>query len=248
MIESRILLHSYIFKMRFGPSKPLPMIKILLAEDDKLVAETVADALQLAQYDVELVETGLKAQELIMNSKYDIAILDIGLPEKDGLELLEDYRASGGSMPILILTGKNSIENRVEGLETGADDYICKPFAMDELLARVRSLLRRPQPLIADRVTINGLSIDLQRGTVSREGEREVSLLAKEIALLEFLLKNRGKYFSAIELLNKVWASESDSTEDAVRQCFVRLRKKLDKPGEQSLIKSNRNMGYMIEQ
>lgn len=234
--------------MRFGPSKPLPMIKILLAEDDKLVAETVADALQLAQYDVELVETGLKAQELIMNSKYDIAILDIGLPEKDGLELLEDYRASGGSMPILILTGKNSIENRVEGLETGADDYICKPFAMDELLARVRSLLRRPQPLIADRVTINGLSIDLQRGTVSREGEREVSLLAKEIALLEFLLKNRGKYFSAIELLNKVWASESDSTEDAVRQCFVRLRKKLDKPGEQSLIKSNRNMGYMIEQ
>lgn len=234
--------------MRFGPSKPLPMIKILLAEDDKLVAETVADALQLAQYEVELVETGLKAQERIMNSKYDIAILDIGLPEKDGLELLEDYRASGGSMPILILTGKNSIENRVEGLETGADDYICKPFAMDELLARVRSLLRRPQPLIADRVNINGLSIDLQRGTVSREGEREVSLLAKEIALLEFLLKNRGKYFSAIELLNKVWASESDSTEDAVRQCFVRLRKKLDKPGEQSLIKSNRNMGYMIEQ
>jgi two-component system copper resistance phosphate regulon response regulator CusR len=119
---------------------------------------------------------------------------------------------------------------------------------MDELLARVRSLLRRPQPLIADRVNINGLSIDLQRGTVSREGEQEVSLLAKEIALLEFLLKNRGKYFSAIELLNKVWASESDSTEDAVRQCFVRLRKKLDKPGEQSLIKSNRNMGYMIEQ
>lgn len=224
------------------------MIKILLAEDDKLVAETVADALQLAQYDVELVETGLKAQERIMNSKYDIAILDIGLPEKDGLELLEHYRASGGSMPILILTGKNSIENRVVGLETGADDYICKPFAMDELLARVRSLLRRPQPLMAERVNINGLCIDLQRGTVSREGEPEVSLLAKEIALLGFLLKNRGKYFSAIELLNKVWASESDSTEDAVRQCFVRLRKKLDKPDEQSLIKSNRNMGYMIEQ
>lgn len=226
----------------------LTMIKILLAEDDKLVAETIADALQLAKYDIELVETGLEAQERIMNSKYDMAILDIGLPEKDGLELLGDYRASGGSMPILILTGKNSIENRVEGLETGADDYICKPFAMDELLARVRSLLRRPQPLMAERVNINGLSIDLQRGTVSREGEREVSLLAKEIALLEFLLKNRGKYFSAIELLNKVWASESDSTEDAVRQCFVRLRKKIDKPGKQSLIKSNRNMGYMIEQ
>lgn len=223
------------------------MPRILLAEDDELVAETVADALRLAKYEVEIVENGLEAEACLKDSLYDIAILDRGLPEKDGLEVLENYRASGGTMPILILTGKSTIENRVEGLETGADDYICKPFAMDELLARVRSLLRRPQPLMTNEVQIGGLKIDLQRGTVSRDGEPAISLLAKEIALLEFLLRNRGKYFTAIEILNKVWASESDSTEDAVRQCFVRLRKKIDKPGEDSLIKTNRNMGYMIE-
>ena len=223
------------------------MPRILLAEDDELVAETVADALRLAKYEVEIVENGLEAEACLKDSLYDIAILDRGLPEKDGLEVLENYRASGGTMPILILTGKTTIENRVEGLETGADDYICKPFAMDELLARVRSLLRRPQPLMTNEVQIGGLKIDLQRGTVSRDGEPAISLLAKEIALLEFLLRNRGKYFTAIEILNKVWASESDSTEDAVRQCFVRLRKKIDKPGEDSLIKTNRNMGYMIE-
>ena len=235
-------------KLSYSPDKrEHGMPRILLAEDDELVAETVADALRLAKYEVEIVENGLEAEACLKNSLYDIAILDRGLPEKDGLEVLENYRASGGTMPILILTGKSTIENRVEGLETGADDYICKPFAMDELLARVRSLLRRPQPLMTNEVQIGGLKIDLQRGTVSRDGEPAISLLAKEIALLEFLLKNRGKYFTAIEILNKVWASESDSTEDAVRQCFVRLRKKIDKPGEDSLIKTSRNMGYMIE-
>ncbi|HNB24537.1 MAG TPA: response regulator transcription factor [Candidatus Melainabacteria bacterium] len=223
------------------------MTKILLAEDDKLVAETVADALQIARFEVDVVETGLEAEYCLKNCNYDFAILDRGLPEKDGLEVLEEYRASGGTIPVLILTGKNTIENRVEGLETGADDYICKPFAMDELLARIRALLRRPQPLMTNRIHIDGLTIDLQRGTVQKSGEEEVTLLAKELALLDFLLKNRGKYFTAIELLNKVWASESDSTEDAVRQCFVRLRKKIDKAGEPSIIKSNRNMGYMIE-
>lgn len=222
------------------------MARILLAEDDKLVAETVADSLQLAKYDVETVENGLEAQARLKDSIYDIAILDRGLPGKDGLEVLQEFRANGGTIPVLILTGKNTIENRVEGLETGADDYICKPFAMDELLARIRSLLRRPQPLILNEIKLGNLTIDLQRSTVTRDGEPTVELLAKETAVLEFLLKNRGKYFTAEEILNRVWVSESESTEDAVRQCFVRLRKKIDKSGEPSAIKSSRNLGYMI--
>lgn len=223
------------------------MARILLAEDDKLVAETVADSLQLAKYDVETVENGLEAQARLKDSIYDIAILDRGLPGKDGLEVLQEFRANGGTIPVLILTGKNTIENRVEGLETGADDYICKPFAMDELLARIRSLLRRPQPLILNEIKLGNLTIDLQRSTVTRDGEPTVELLAKETAVLEFLLKNRGKYFTAEEILNRVWVSESESTEDAVRQCFVRLRKKIDKPSEPSIIKTSRNLGYMIE-
>jgi two-component system, OmpR family, copper resistance phosphate regulon response regulator CusR len=221
------------------------MPKILLAEDDKVVAESVADALQINKYEVETVESGLAAEALLKESKFDMAILDRGLPEKDGLDILKDYRAAGGSIPILILTGKSAIEHRVEGLESGADDYLGKPFSIDELLARVRSLLRRPQPFISGEMQFGTLKIDLPKAKVSREGE-EVSLLAKEVALLDFLLKNRGKYFSAGELLNRVWTSESESTEDAVRQCLVRLRKKIDRPGEDSLIKSSRNLGYMI--
>lgn len=223
------------------------MPKILFAEDDKLVAETVVDALQLAKYEVDIVESGLEAEERLRNTTYDMAILDRGLPEKDGLVILQEYRTAGGDIPILILTGKGDIESRVEGLESGADDYLGKPFSMDELLARVRSLLRRPQALVSNQVKIGYLTINFDNSTVSKDGEPEISLLAKEAALLEFLLKNRGKYFTAIEILNKVWASESDSTEDAVRQCFVRLRKKIDIPGEESLIKSSRNLGYMLE-
>ena len=222
------------------------MHKILLAEDDKVVAESVADALQLNNYEVETVESGLVAEARLKESKYDLAILDRGLPEKDGLEILAEYRAAGGSMPVLILTGKSAVEHRIEGLESGADDYLGKPFSIDELLARVRSLLRRPQVFIGGEILVGTLKIDLKNAVVSREGEVATSLLAKEVALLEFLLKNRGKYFSATELLNRVWASESESTDDAVRQCFVRLRKKIDRPGEESLIKSSRNMGYMI--
>ena len=222
------------------------MPKILLAEDDKVVAESVADALQLNNYEVETVESGLVAEARLKESKYDLAILDRGLPEKDGLEILAEYRAAGGSMPVLILTGKSAVEHRIEGLESGADDYLGKPFSIDELLARVRSLLRRPQVFIGGEILVGTLKIDLKNAVVSREGEAATSLLAKEVALLEFLLKNRGKYFSATELLNRVWASESESTDDAVRQCFVRLRKKIDRPGEESLIKSSRNMGYMI--
>ncbi len=222
------------------------MPKILLAEDDKLVAESVADALLLNQYEVDTVESGLDAAARLKQSEYDMAILDWGLPGKDGLEILQEYRALGGSIPILILTGKSAVEYRVEGLESGADDYLGKPFAIDELLARVRSLLRRPGPLVSSNVQLGDLKIDLQNATVTREGEAAISLLTKEVTLLEFLLKNRGKYFSATELLNRVWASESESTDDAVRQCIVRLRKKIDRTGEESLIKSSRNLGYMI--
>jgi len=221
--------------------------KILLAEDDELVAESVCDALTLAQFDVETVESGIDAEKMLHHTAYDMAILDRGLPEKDGLEILKDYRACGGNIPILILTGKNAVEHRIEGLESGADDYLGKPFSIEELMARVRSLLRRPQPMVSRVTQLGSLKIDLENASVTHAGEEAIPLLAKEVAVLEFLLKNRGKYFTAEELLNRVWTSESDSTEDAVRQCIVRLRKKIDKPGGDSIIKSSRNLGYMID-
>lgn len=222
------------------------MPKILLAEDDKLVAESVCDALTIAKFAVDCIESGFEAEEKLSRGSYDMAIIDRGLPEKDGLDILRDYRAAGGNMPILILTGKGAVEHRIEGLESGADDYLGKPFAMDELMARVRSLLRRPQPMVGRVIQIGKLKIDLESATVAHQDNQGIPLLAKEVAVLEFLLKNRGKYFTADELLNRVWTSESDSTEDAVRQCIVRLRKKIDLQGEESIIKSSRNLGYMI--
>jgi DNA-binding response OmpR family regulator len=172
--------------------------------------------------------------------------LDWGLPKKDGIDILREYRAAGGTVPILILTGKGDVEFRIEGLESGADDYLPKPFSMKELIARVRSILRRPQGVLPDELKVGSLTIHLGTSTVSRDGV-EISLLAKEIQVFTFLAKHRGQCFTAQDLLNKVWHSESDSTEDAVRQCLVRLRKKIDKPGEESVIKTLRNLGYTIE-
>lgn len=222
------------------------MSKILLAEDDAMVAESVADALLLEKFTVEVVDCGQEAADRLRLYDYDLAILDWGLPKKDGIDILKEYRAAGGAVPILILTGKGDVEYRIEGLESGADDYLPKPFSMKELLARIRSLLRRPQSVLPGDLKIGSLSIQLGTSTVLREGE-EISLLAKEVQVLTFLAKHRGQCFTAQDLLNKVWHSESDSTEDAVRQCLVRLRKKIDKPGEDSIIKTVRNLGYCIE-
>jgi DNA-binding response OmpR family regulator len=222
------------------------MSKILLAEDDAMVAESVADALLLEKFTVEVVDCGQEAADRLRLYDYDLAILDWGLPKKDGIDILKEYRAAGGAVPILILTGTGDVEYRIEGLESGADDYLPKPFSMKELLARIRSLLRRPQSVLPGDLKIGSLSIQLGTSTVLREGE-EISLLAKEVQVLTFLAKHRGQCFTAQDLLNKVWHSESDSTEDAVRQCLVRLRKKIDKPGEDSIIKTVRNLGYCIE-
>ncbi|NJL72512.1 MAG: response regulator transcription factor, partial [Candidatus Competibacteraceae bacterium] len=143
------------------------------------------------------------------------------------------------------LTGKSSVEDRVTGLDAGADDYLPKPFSMKELSARVRALLRRPEPMVSELVQLGPLQIDLKFHKVMR-GHEEVNLLAKEISLLEFLVRHRGQVFSVDDLLNKVWHSESDSSEDAVRQCVTRLRRKIDGDGEDSLIITVKGLGYKV--
>ncbi|MBX3073586.1 response regulator transcription factor [Candidatus Obscuribacterales bacterium] len=222
------------------------MAKILLAEDDEDVAASIADALTLSAYVVESVHNGNEAADRLRLYDYDLAILDWDLPGKDGVQLLKEYRTSGGKLPILMLTGKVDIEHRIEGLDSGADDYLGKPFSMGEVLARVRSLLRRPHQVLSEELKIGDLTVLPAKSAVLRDGI-EISLLAKEMQLLDFLTRHRGQCFTAQELLNKVWHSESDSTEDAVRQCLLRLRRKIDKPGEDSIIKTLRNVGYMIE-
>lgn len=221
------------------------MAKILLVEDDLAVADAVADALESESNVVEHVTCGLEGAQRLKLYQYDMAILDWDLPKKTGVDICSEYRNHGGTIPVLMLTGKTSIEDRVTGLDAGADDYLPKPFSLKELSARVRALLRRPEPMVSEVVAVGDLKVDLKTHKVMRGGQ-EINLLAKEISLLEFLLRHRGQVFNVDDLLNKVWHSESDSTEDAVRQCVTRLRKKIDGDSETSLIVTVKGLGYKI--
>ena len=221
------------------------MAKILLVEDDQAVAEAIVDALEFESNVVEHVDCGLEASQRLKLYQYDLVVLDWDLPRKSGVEVCGEYRSGGGTLPILMLTGKSSVEDRVTGLDAGADDYLPKPFSMKELSARVRALLRRPEPMVSELVQLGPLQIDLKFHKVTR-GQEELNLLAKEISLLEFLVRHRGQVFSVDDLLNKVWHSESDSSEDAVRQCVTRLRKKIDGEGENSLIVTVKGLGYKV--
>lgn len=221
------------------------MAKILLVEDDQAVAEAIVDALEFESNVVEHVDCGLEASQRLKLYQYDLVVLDWDLPRKSGVEVCGEYRSGGGTLPILMLTGKSSVEDRVTGLDAGADDYLPKPFSMKELSARVRALLRRPEPMVSELVQLGPLQIDLKFHKVTR-GQEELNLLAKEISLLEFLVRHRGQVFSVDDLLNKVWHSESDSSEDAVRQCVTRLRKKIDGESENSLIITVKGLGYKV--
>ncbi|MDR3614513.1 MAG: response regulator transcription factor [Candidatus Obscuribacterales bacterium] len=222
------------------------MAKILLIEDDQSVATAVIDALEFDRHIVECFFNGEEGFERLISFEYDLVLLDWSLPGKAGIEILKDYRARGGNSPIIMLTGRTEMESKLQGFDAGADDYLAKPFNMKELLARTRALLRRPESVNSDLMEAGDVVLNLKTGKVFVK-EREVSLLAKEIAVLEFLMRHRGRIFSVNELLDRVWHSESESSEDAVRQCITRLRKKIDKDGENSLITTVKGMGYKID-
>jgi len=221
------------------------MAKILLVEDDSSVALAIGDVLELEGHRVEHVLDGLKASELLQGQTFDLVILDLDLPLKSGLDVCRDFRQSGGNTPVLMLTGKSGTADRIVGLDCGADDYLPKPFDMRELSARLRALLRRPEPLISTVLTLGQWQVDLANRRVTSAGV-ELALLAKELSLLEFLLRHRGKIFSVDQLLNSVWHSESDSSEDAVRQCVARLRRKIDPDGE--WIVTVKGVGYKVRE
>lgn len=221
------------------------MAKILLIEDHRATAESVADALLIDGHDIEIAECGESGAQRLCSGIYNLAIVDWELPKLSGPEVIRQFRESGGATPILMLTGKDAVEERVEGFESGADDYLPKPFSMQELQARVRALLRRPSELLPDKMAAGDLVLDVNKLTVTRNGQT-INLLPMEMALLDFLMRRKGQVFTPEDLLNQVWNSESDSTEAAVRKTIGRLRKKIDGEGEESLIKSVRGLGYSI--
>lgn len=221
------------------------MAKILVVEDDRLVAQAVVDALKFAQHIVECVDDGKEGLDRLLLYHYDIAILDLNLPSMTGLEIARNYRASGGMLPLLMLTGRGDISDKESGFDSGVDDYLTKPFDVRELIARVRVLLRRPQQTLPDSITIGNLSLNVREGTATFH-DKEVRLLKKERTVLEFLMRHPNQIFSVQELLNRLWSSESDSSEDAVRQCIARLRSKLSEGEQNSPIVTVKGLGYKI--
>ncbi len=222
------------------------MVKVLVVEDDEFVSGLIADCLKLDHYDVEIVGTGTEASDRLRLYNYDLILLDIQLPEQNGMDVCQKFRAAGGNTPIIMLTGKRTIDDKEAGLNAGADDYLTKPFNARELIARVRAVLRRPPVVTPSKLSIGDLVLDPVSHEVSLAGKR-LELKPKEFTLLEFFMRNPNQVFSTGDILNRVWVSESDASPQAVRTCMQRLRDKIDREGQPSLITTVYGVGYKLE-
>lgn len=222
------------------------MAKILLIEDDPETCEMIAECLRFEHYSVEQVDNGTDGLSFLQTYSYDLAILDWGLPGLPGIEVLKKYRQDGGTTPVLLLTGRAEIDEKTQGLDTGADDYLTKPFHMNELLARVRALMRRVSPTKAGTtLTLGKLALDPQSHTVTWDGQ-ELKLIPKEFSILEALLRQPGRVFSTDELLNKVWKAEESPGPEAIRTHIKNLRKKLEAVSGDPIVETVHGVGYKV--
>jgi two-component system response regulator CiaR len=222
------------------------MPKILLSDDDVQLCNIIKGWLLLDNHNVEMVHNGVEALDRLKISVYDLIVLDLGMPEMGGMEVLASFRAQGGVTPVLLLTGQDSIQDKEKGFDAGADDYLTKPFHGKELAARIRALLRRPPAYTGTVLTFANLVLDRNAYAVVVEGQK-ISLLPKEFDLLEFFMRNPNRVFAPEAILNRVWAADSEATVDAVTTCIKRLRKKIDVDGKPSLINTIRGAGYKLE-
>lgn len=223
------------------------MSKILLVEDDVNLAESIKYWLKGQQHIVEHVVDGNDALALIMSDTFEVILLDWELPGISGINVCRQAREAGNKTPIIMLTGRGSIEHKVEGLDMGVDDYIAKPFSLKELSARLRAILRRSTGGVSNTVQIADVVLDSESHRVTRAGQ-DVQLMPREFAVLEFLMRNRNQVFSSEALLQKLWHTDSESSPEAVRACIKRLRKKIDMGAseEDSLIETVPKIGYRI--
>lgn len=221
-------------------------MKLLYAEDEKGMSEAVVDILTYHHYLVDAVYDGEDAIDYALAEAYDGIILDIMMPKKNGLEVLKTLRQAGNNTPVLLLTAKAEIEDRIAGLDLGADDYLPKPFAMGELLARVRAMLRRKQSFTPDMLRCGNISLNMQSYTLSN-GEQSVVLPKLEYQLMELLLRNQGIYLSSGTLLVKVWGYDTDAALGTVWVYLSYLRKRLAALGANVVITAKRNVGYTLE-
>lgn len=222
-------------------------MKILIVEDEAKISEYLKQGLSEAGFVVDLARNGLDGHHLAMTESYDLIVLDVMLPDVDGWRILEALREAGSKVPVLFLTAKDSVDDRVKGLDLGADDYLVKPFAFAELLARVRTLLRRGvTPAMETTLKVADLELDLMRRRVTRASQR-ITLTAKEFALLELLIRHRDEVLPRSLIASQVWDMNFDSNTNVIDVAIRRLRAKIDDGFDPKLIHTVRGMGYMLE-
>ena len=220
-------------------------MRILIVEDEPSVADLLDRTIREAAWAPDVVRTGGAALETLAVNDYDLAVLDIGLPDMDGFELCRQWRERGGQTPILMLTARQALGDRVRGLDAGADDYLGKPFAVEELLARLRALARRPPSSLEPTLRLADLEMNTATHVAQRNGRR-ITLTAREFALLEYLLRNAGRVISRGQILQHVWDDNFDPVGNVVDVLIGRLRRKVDGDTEQKLIHTIRGVGYQM--
>lgn len=226
-------------------------MRILVVDDDRAVRESLRRSLSFNGYSVELAHDGVEALELIASDRPDALVLDVMMPRLDGLEVCRQLRSTGDDLPILVLTARDSVSERVAGLDAGADDYLPKPFALEELLARMRALLRRTKPDDDDADSVAMTFSDLTLDPVTREvtrGQRQISLTRTEFALLEMLIANPRRVLTRSRILEEVWGFDFPTSGNALEVYVGYLRRKTEADGEPRLIHTVRGVGYVLRE
>ena len=220
-------------------------MRVLIVEDEPAVADLLERTLREATWATDVVGTGAAAIEAMSVVNYDLAVLDVGLPDMSGFDVCRTWRTQGGKTPVLILTARQELRDRVTGLDAGADDYLGKPFAVQELMARLRALARRPPSTLDVRLKLADLEMNTAGRTVSRAG-KSIKLTAREYALLEYLLRNQGRVVTRGQILEHVWDDNFDPVGNVIDVLVGRLRHKVDLPDMPPLIHTRRGAGYQV--
>jgi two-component system OmpR family response regulator len=221
-------------------------MKILVVEDDRTVGQYVKRGLEEQRYHADLVEDGMEGLRLASGGRYDLIVLDLRLPEMNGLEVLRTLRDRGNTTPILVLTAQDAVDFKVQALRSGADDYVTKPFAFEELLARVEALGRRPKEIQTPVFRVGDLELDMATREVRRAGER-IELTPKEYTVLEYLMRHTGRVMSRTLITEYAWDYHFDPGTNIVDVVINRLRKKVDSGHAQKLVHTVRGVGYVVK-
>ena len=222
-------------------------MRMLIAEDDRMTADTLGKRLKAEHYAVDICYNGENALDYLLNTDYDVAVLDIMMPGMDGIEVLTRLRAAGRHLPVLLLTARDAVSDRVRGLNAGADDYLVKPFAFEELSARLRVLTRRIRQETTNRFEMADLVVDADSHAVFRNGE-SIALTSREYALLEYMIRNKGRVLSRSQIIEHVWSYDYEGASNMVDVYIRSLRKKIDEGREKKLIHTIRYAGYALRE